>query len=403
MVAMNKAGQSFFQWLTSKADSLNAVLSAATIISQALAAGKESISSVRELNTALMDLKKTTTMSSKELKHFYFASNDIAKQMGVTTSEIINQASAWSRLGFSSAESAVQMAKLSSQFASISPGLDVDEATASLVTMMRAYDVEANDVLDGIMSKINDAGKKFGTSNTEIAEGLRKSSAAMAATGSSLESNIGLFIGGQEIIQDASQVGNALRSIALRIRSYDEETEQLSDDLAHINGEVTELTRAASNDGKGISLFTNSSQTEYKDLVQYLGEVYDIWYELGTKAQNSLLEKLFGNGHIQAGAAIIENFDQVRASIEVMENSAGSADREMSVIMDSIDYKVNRLKETGTGIAQNLFQQEDIKNVVDGLTKVGEAADWTTEKLGLFGTISTALSGILGAKGYGLT
>mgnify|MGYP006990143031 CR=1 FL=1 len=50
----------------------------------------------------LVDLKKTTTMTGSELENFYYDSNKVAKQMGVATEKIINQASAWSRLGFSS-------------------------------------------------------------------------------------------------------------------------------------------------------------------------------------------------------------------------------------------------------------------------------------------------------------
>lgn len=69
-----------------------------------------------------------------------------------------------------------------------------------------------------------------------------------------------------------------------------------------------------------------------------------------------------------------------------MANSAGSAEAELSVSMDSIEYKMNALKETGTGIFQNLFQRDDIKSVIDGFTNVAEVIDTITDKLGLFGT-----------------
>ena len=59
---------------------------------------RSTISTVTELDTSLVDLKKTTTMNASELESFYFDSNKVAKQMGVTTKEIIEQASAWSRL-----------------------------------------------------------------------------------------------------------------------------------------------------------------------------------------------------------------------------------------------------------------------------------------------------------------
>ena len=61
-------------------------------------AARNTITTITELDTALVDLKKTTSMNTTELNQFYFDSNKVAKQMGVTTQEIISQASAWSRL-----------------------------------------------------------------------------------------------------------------------------------------------------------------------------------------------------------------------------------------------------------------------------------------------------------------
>ena len=60
---------------------------------------KQAVSTVKALDTALVDLRKTTTMSASQLEDFYYTANETAKQMGITTKEIIDQASAWSRLG----------------------------------------------------------------------------------------------------------------------------------------------------------------------------------------------------------------------------------------------------------------------------------------------------------------
>ena len=368
-------------------DLLSPLFNASTLLSRAATMARNGLNSVRELDTSLSDLKKTTSMSAKQLQEFYYDSNDIAKQMGVTTNAVIEQASAWSRLGFSSADAAARMSKLSSQFSSISPGMNVNDATTSLASIIKAYDIAPNDVLDGVMSKINDVGNKFAISNTEMADGLRNSSAEMAAVGGTLEDNIALFTAGQEIIQDASQVSNAIRSITLRIRGYDEETQALSDDLVDVSGKVADLTKVKSNDNHGISLFTDSTQKEFKSLVTYLGEISDIWDELDQKSKNDLLENLFGKNRAQVGAAILENFDTVRESLKVMEKSAGSADRELSIAMDSIDSKLNRLKETGTGIAQNLFGRQDMKTVLDIINTLGSGLDSLTEKIGLFGTL----------------
>ena len=53
------------------------------------------------------------------------------------------------------------MAEVSSIFASISPGMDIGKSTEGLVSAMKAFDISANDALDGIVSKINIIGKRL--------------------------------------------------------------------------------------------------------------------------------------------------------------------------------------------------------------------------------------------------
>lgn len=56
-------------------------------------------SDIITLDTALVDLNKTFQGTSAELERVYNSANEIAKELGVTTEQVINQASAWSRLG----------------------------------------------------------------------------------------------------------------------------------------------------------------------------------------------------------------------------------------------------------------------------------------------------------------
>lgn len=88
----------------------------------------------------------------------------------------------------------------------------------------------------------------------------------------------------------------------------------------------------------------------------------------------------------QTVAAILNNFSAVEKSLQTMQNSAGSADKEMSIIEQSLDYKINKLKETLTGLFQNLFPREQIGFVVDSLTEILNVIVAITSSLGLLGT-----------------
>ncbi len=216
-----KLGKTWFQTLREGMSSFSYWTSSTFLVMKAIQSVKGGLGTVKALDTALVDLKKTTTMTNNELEDFYYSSNKVAKQMGVTTEEIINQASAWSRLGYSSAEAASKMAKYSSMFASISPGMNVDTATDGLVSVMKAFDIgndNPDDVLDGIMSKINIIGNTAATSNAEIVNMLTRSSSAMKEANNTLEETIALETAAVEITRDDASVGTAFKTVAMRIR-----------------------------------------------------------------------------------------------------------------------------------------------------------------------------------------
>lgn len=216
-----KLGKTFFQAIKDGMSSFSYWTSTTFLVMKTIHSIKGGIKSIVELDTALVDLRKTTTMTYGELEKFYYEANEVAKQMGVTTAEIINQASAWSRLGYSSNEAASKMAKYSSMFASISPGMNVDTATDGLVSIMKAFDIGNNnpdDVLDGIMSKINIIGNTAATSNAEIVNMLTRSSSAMKEANNTLEETIALETAAVEITRDDASVGTAFKTVAMRIR-----------------------------------------------------------------------------------------------------------------------------------------------------------------------------------------
>ncbi len=173
---------------------------------------------------------------------------------------------------------------------------------------------------------------------------------------------------------------------------YSQETLSVISRLFHSSS----LTKVASNNYKGVSLFTDETQTQYKDVYDYLQDISEIWDELDAKTKQTLMEKLFGKNRANIGLAIIQNFSAAEKALNEMANSAGDADREMSIIMDSLEYKLNALKETGVGIWQNLFPREGLGNIIDDLTSVATVIQSITEALGPIGTFLTGV-GIFGA------
>ena len=334
-----KLGKSGLQKLFEGFKSFGYWTSSTFLVMKAIQSIKGGLGTVKALDTALVDLKKTTTMTNSELEDFYYSSNKVAKQMGVTTEEIINQAAAWSRLGFSSEAMATKMAKYSSMFASISPGLDLDSATDGLVSTMKAFSIgldNADDVVDGIMSKINIIGNSKALNNSDIVDFLTRSSSALASANNSIEESIAMGEAIVEITRDAAGAGQVMKTTSMRIRGYDEEVEAYTEELENLKGEIADLTKTAKTPG-GISLFTDETKETYKSTYKILEEISTIWNDLTDKNQAQLLEVLAGKRNGQALAALISNFESAQESMDLMANSAGNAEAEMSVIMDKLN------------------------------------------------------------------
>lgn len=383
-------GKSFGSTIKGAFQSITRYVGVSTLIYAAFNAIKNGIKDVIDLDTALVDLQKTTDANEAQLRKFYYTANETAKALGSTTKEVIQAAADWSRLGYS-IKDAQTMAETSSIFASISPGMDISMATDGLVSAMKAFDIEAEDALDGIASKINAIGNTQAVDNQDIVNVLTRSSAAMKEANNTLEETIALGTAATEITRDAEAVGTALKTMSMRIRGYDEETEEYVGGIEELSGEIADLTKTASKPG-GISLFTDDSKTEFKSTTQLLRDISEIYDELTDKQQADLLEKLAGKRQGQVVAAILSNFGAVEKSLATMADSAGGAMREMEIIEESLEFKLNALKETATGVFQNLFAKEDMIVVIELLTKLMEVLDFLTEKLGLFGTALTGIA-----------
>ena len=212
-----QSGKTLFQILKQRATSLMAYLGTFASFYRIVGYIRSAFSTIKDLDTQLVDLRKTTSMTTSELNQFYMSSSDVAKELGVTTSEIISQAAAWSRLGYSTKEASTEMAKLSSKFASVSPGMTTENATDYLVSTMQAYGIAVDDVERKVMDNVNRIGNTFATTNAEIGEMLTRSSAAMNAANNSLEETIALEASAVEVTRNAEMTGTAFRTVSMRM------------------------------------------------------------------------------------------------------------------------------------------------------------------------------------------
>lgn len=177
--------------------------------------GRQMYDAVYDIDTAMTNLYKVTDETSQKYNQFLESSSKSAHELGRSISSLVEQTANWAKLGFSLDE-AEQLAKISSVYANVGEVND-DTAVSDLVTAMKAFNIEATDSIT-IVDSLNKLGNEFATDAASLGEGLSKSASALHLAGNDINETLAMLTGGTEITQNASEMGNALKVLSMRIR-----------------------------------------------------------------------------------------------------------------------------------------------------------------------------------------
>lgn len=271
---------------------------------QALQTGVTSgITSIKELNSAMTELKKTSSGTKQEYRDFTTQARSDAKNIGSTTTQITNSAADWSRLGYSLKDSQT-MAKNTGILKNVSEFADINEATDAMVGIMQAYNYKPDDSMK-LIDQLNQIGNNFSISTSDLAKGLQISGSALEVGGNNIEQSMALITAYNSSIQDVSQAARAARTVSMRMHGVDAETlsaegediDGLIDTVPKLESEIKSLT--AVNGKAGISLTDATGRV--KDDFTFLLDLAGRWKEIGqadieegTNRQSKILEDLAG-------------------------------------------------------------------------------------------------------------
>lgn len=413
-VEAGRAGRSFFDTLKNSGfHQLAAQMAGMFGFYDVINLGKEGFNVVRELNTALTEMRKVSDETVQSLKDYQATTFDTADAVGTTAKQIQNSTADWMRLG-ESMNQAAESAKDANVLLNVSEFEGIDEATESLVSMSQAYkDLDKMDIID----VLNNIGNNYSISTDGLATALKDSASALVTANNDLNEAVSLTTAGNAITQDPSKVGAGLRTISLRLVGTEEAKQELSDLGEETDGMITtvsklrdtimDATKAASSDGKGFDILdSNGNYKSTYEIMQGLADLYDNIVkkdkELGTNNLNLLLETIAGKNRANIAASILQNGDMLRSVYEDAQNSEGSAEKELNSYLDSIDGKMAQLENHAQEFWFKVIDSETIKNGIDLLSTLLKGTTDFVDTVGLLPTILTGIGAALSFKNVGI-
>ena len=222
----------------------------------------------------------------------------------------------------------------------------------------------------------------------------------MSQAGNSLDESIGLALGGNMVVRDASVTGTALKTLSLRLTKTKTELSEL--------GEETDGAAETLSDYRAKLLALTNQRVDimdgdaYKSTTQILREMSGVWDTMTNMQQSAALEIMGGVRQSNVVMSIIQNWDEVERAIETASDSEGSALRENERVLESLTGKLNQLAAAKQAFATSFFDADIFKSLVDGGTSALNVLTQLTNQVGSFSVAGAVINGLFGLGNKGL-
>lgn len=209
-----------------------------------------------------------------------------------------------------------------------------------------------------------------------------------------MEETVGMTIAMNEVLQDASRSGNALKSISVNLAGM---KASAKDGTLSLNKTAMALKEIA-----GIEVL-NEQTGEIKDMYQVMEELYGKWGRLNEQQRAGLAEAIAGKTQQNAFQALMNNWEKARQLVDDYNNglTIGSAQKENLAFLDSIQGKWNAIKENLKSVANSIVTSEFAKGFLDVIEKITDKiADFAKTDFGKiaipFTIIASTLTPLIG-------
>lgn len=219
----------------------------------------------------------------------------------------------------------------------------------------------------------------------QVGIAMTRSANSLQVANNSLEESVALVASAMKTIQNPEIVGNALRSISMRIRGMKDEDGEL---VAGLDKTIEQITSKYGNAVKIYDETTNS----FKNTYQVILEISKVWDKMNDADQAMLLEKMAGKQRAEVLASILNNAEDLTKAMQVARESTGSVAEEMDVIMNTYDKKIQQLKNAWAELSSATLSSDLIKSIIDATTKM---LQFITASGGLVPVLTTIISSIM--------
>lgn len=353
-----KSGNTFFGSIKEELSKMTQKLNVASVMGNVIRAGKQMVTHVTAIDTAMLELSKVSDLSGKGLEQVSEQSFELGERLSKTGTNVLATVTTFKRAGYDIADS-MKYAEEALKTTNISNNLkDTGQAADSLINIMKGFQNETPQ----FASKINDAITQVSNTGAvdfdHLIDGAIRLSSVADQAGLSFEQMLGTLTGGYEVLRNMEEVATGQIAIFSRLQgiSLDGETEGAS---------VSKLQETFHNATNGAVNIVDQTTGQLKNVYSILDDIANVWDSLDNSTRQTLAIEVSGSSQKDVFLAMMQNWNGVKSAVESATNSFGSADAKNEKHLNSIQGKMENFKSSVQQISGSIINSGLVKWFVD--------------------------------------
>ena len=340
---------------------------------------------VKDLDTALNDIRIVTGKSADEMERFAINANNTAKQLAVTTKEYTKGSLIYYQQGLDD-ETVKTLTDITAKTSNVT-GQGMDVVSEHLTAVWNGYRVaneaaeEGMGVYEEYVDKMAAVGAATASDLEELSIGMSKVASAAKSMGvdfDDLNAQIATIVSVTR--QAPESVGTALKTIYARLGDLQVDgVDEFGVKLGEVSGKLQTM---------GVDILDVNG--DMRDMTSVMAEVAGKWDTWTESQRQAAAVAMAGKRQYNNLIALFDNWDKYNDALEVSENALGTLNKQQEIALDSLSNKLDILKASAEDVYANLFDEESLKKLVDlGSSALSIIADLVGGMGGLNGILWT--------------
>lgn len=337
----------------------------------------DAFQTVKELDAVMTETAVVTEFDIGDMWSQLPTYTDMANELGATIQGAYETLTLFYQQGLKTNQ-AIQLGAETMKMARIA-NLDYATATDYMTAALRGFNMELNETS---ATRVNDVYSKLAavtaSDTREISIAMTKTASIANNANMDLETTAALLSQIIETTREAPETaGTAMKTIIARFQ----ELKKAPDEIGEVDGEVVDANKIESA-LRTIGVALRDTEGQFRNLDDVFLEIASKWDSLDTNTQRYIATMAAGSRQQSRFIAMMSDYDRTMELVSAANNSAGASQEQFDKTLDSMEAKLNKLRNAWNSFVMGLANSSMIKSLVEGLTNVLDLLNKITDLLG---------------------